>query len=500
LVAYKKGYNDFKYNNTLYSNAEKIDGALYFRTIYEYSFGGLLKEIILKIWDNYILLIILTILIIAIIFKRKKIFDFLLTDDIKNNRKIYNLLVISVIIRFLIMPFFCHIDFLSGIWVPFKMYYDSFAYYATDPSASFHILNQIIHFPIMMFTKFLMPELYDLWITQPYDYNLSGWYNFSALKSAPTILFILKIPFLLADYLCLYILLRLFANVNIKIRALYFWLFNPVALYVVYMIGRFEFYSIFFILFGLMLLKNEKNKLGILCIGIAAAFRQYPILFAPFLLPLISKNIRQFVSNAIIAILPLIIFNVLHNLPAYFAGISASAPTAVVSNDEHSNMLFKYHIKDLFFFPFGYIIAWLFIVDCRKKISAENYFIAVLLFFLILYSSSNFEPQYFMWIIPFLCIAYSKKIFSFYELSCYFLLFFLIVMQWDKTFTTQLAMPMFADLFYFLPSPERIINQYYSVEIINRLATSFFIGFNIWFIYKIYVYLKEIEINDRINN
>ncbi|HOK40115.1 MAG TPA: hypothetical protein PLD27_03655 [bacterium] len=486
---YKKDFNDL---NLIYNNS-KINGALYFKSVYSISVFDLLFVFIKKIFKNIIFFLVLIFLTGLIIYK-KNYLKFLLPDDLKENKQIVNFLVISIILRFIIMPFFCHIDFLSGIWVPFQLAYTSIFYYATDPSASFHLLNQLVHFPIMVLTKFIMPELYHLWKTIPYDYNFSGWYNFCSLKNVFFFLFILKIPFLIFDYLCLFVFLKLTEITLIKKKIFYLWLFNPVSIYVIYFIGRYEVYTLFFLLLGLLKFKEEKIKASFLFIGIAIMLRQYPILFLPFLLFIHSKNIKEFLSYLIISLFPLVLFNLLYYLSTHLTNISAYFPTGVLANDEHSAMLFKYKINDFILFPFFYFLFFLFIIENRKKISFDYLPLVIFLFFNIMYGTSNFEPQYFMWIIPFLVFVFAFDYIKFYEVLIYFILYFCFVFQWDKSFNFQLAMPIFPDLFFNLPSVERIILQFLPVNIINNIFVSFLVAINFWFLFK---GIKQIKSNNK---
>jgi hypothetical protein len=46
-------------------------------------------------------------------------------------------------------------------------------------------------------------------------------------------------------------------------------------------------------------------------------------------------------------------------------------------------------------------------------------------------------------------------------------------------------MPIHSDLVLYLPSIERVINQFFPTSILNKIAESFWAAINIWFIYKI---------------
>lgn len=474
--------------NNFYINDRIQSGELYYKSVYDISFFDVCEKIFIKIFQDKIFIIfyILFIIALAVLFFTKsdnfifKIFFINKSIFSETNYSIIKKIILAgIILRVIVMPFFSQIDMISGLWVPYMMYYHNPVYYATDPEASFHLINQIFHFPIMMFSKYIFSDLFSLWEKIPFDYNISGVYNLSELKTCFRILFLNKITFLIADIICLVLLLNYFKKSKNIIKGLAFWSFNPIIIYVAYMIGRFDLYAIIFIIAGFLMFEYNKKNLGVLCFGIAAAFRQYPVLLFPFIIVIISKNFKEFIKYCIIIIAPLIIYNLLHNIPAYISNVSVKAPTAVVANDQHSNMLFHYQFSNLVLFPFFYFLL-LFWTYKNLRLQPENLYKVVFCFFMILYSFANSEPQFFIWVIPVLAIVYIKEKVSTFELIIFFILFFANLLKWDKAYSTYLCLPLNPELFYYLPAPPRILNEFFPIQIINKLVTSCFTAFNVY--------------------
>ena len=469
-------------------------GEMYYRSVYQVTSKKILSTIITNITRdrnfNVFYCIVFFIFFIQLFFKPGFIlYRKFLPDSIATSKNFVlgkNIFLTGVLIRFIVMPFFMHVDMTSGLWVPYMMYNHDLLYYASDPDASFHLINQIFHLPFMMMSKIWFTDLYKLWEAFPYTYNLEAVYRLANLDSIYRLLFANKIFYVLADTFFIVLLIKILKKSGKMRNALWLWALNPVTIYVVYMIGRFELYALVFMLLTVYFFRKEKKIAGAVCLGIAAAFRQYPIMIFPIALLLLSRNLKDFIKYSILMAVPVIIYNFAHNFPAHYLDIAVKSPTKVLTNDQHSNMLFNYKIGGLVLFPFAYFL--LLLTTWKNPAgTVKNFPLFAFVFFNVLYAFGTLEPQYYMWFIPFLIIMYAEKQIRLEEVITFFILYFLIVLQWDRDFSTYLALPLYPDLFYYLPAPERIINEYYPASIINQLATSFFIALNIfWAVRTIY--------------
>lgn len=89
-------------------------------------------------------------------------------------------------------------------------------------------------------------------------------------------LFLAHIPFFLADMGCLYIIARKFRS----LKAVFFWLFNPVILICVYILGRPEIIIVFLIIYGYYSFHRQKQLRSYICFLFAHLFFPALLLFS----------------------------------------------------------------------------------------------------------------------------------------------------------------------------------------------------------------------------
>ena len=121
-------------------------------------------------------------------------------------------------------------------------------------------------------------------ITKPFlGHDFNNWINNwgENQNNYPNIIcymFFLKIPYLILDIGLAFLLLKTFKNSKI----FYFWLFNPVSIYLIYILGNFDILPSFLTLLSFYFLKKNKLLFSYLSIGIAIALKMYPVIFVPF--------------------------------------------------------------------------------------------------------------------------------------------------------------------------------------------------------------------------
>lgn len=214
-------------------------------------------------------------------------------------------------------------------------------------------------------------------------------------------LILLKTPFLIFDIALGFLFIRLFDSEKKKILAFILWIFNPISLYAIYMVGQFDVIPAFFTILALYLVVKNPEKLksnlylSALALGVGAAFKIYPL----FLLPAVASltdSWRKRIGIIALGILPYILI-ILPFLPskgfratALVAGqtLKSLYPQIPVSGGE-SIMLF------LALMVFIYIVF--FQISGRLNSLWQRFFISLLPFFIF----THFHPQWFLWIVPF---------------------------------------------------------------------------------------------------
>lgn len=120
-------------------------------------------------------------------------------------------------------------------------------------------------------------------------------------------LFLAKSPYLFFDIACVFLLLKLIRKRVIAKGASILWLYNPILLYDTYIYGQFDTLPAFFVLLGFLLIAKS-SQLGILAIGIAAAYKNYALFFIPILALIWGGSYLNKFKLMLLALLPTFIF------------------------------------------------------------------------------------------------------------------------------------------------------------------------------------------------
>lgn len=296
--------------------------------------------------------------------------------------------VLALLIRLIIAPFFYHPDiksqhfhfqFLSQGQLNIYQYIsenkDQLPYRDTF---NYLPLTYLTFGSLQSFQKILMPPGFTNWLN---DWGGTQ-YNYS---NAPYYLLILKLPYFILDLLLGYLLYKIS---NSK-KVLYFWLFNPFSLYLIYIIENFDILPVFLTVLSYYWLKS-KPSLSIFAFGLAIAFKLYPLILLPFFILSKSKNIIKMTKYSIIAIAPTIISILpFASNQAFWQSFFGSGLTQKIIEQK---------IYGLPIFPAIYLIIILFSF-LSKKIDLSFY---ILLIFLLFVSTVNFHPQWILWFLPYI--------------------------------------------------------------------------------------------------
>lgn len=367
----------------------------------------------------------------------------------KINKKI---IFLAILIRLLVMPFFYHPDIKSQL---FHMQYLSHGvtniYDFVDKNKS-HLPypNIYVYLP---FTYYFFGSV-DFALSPIYPNDLYQWLNdwgTSQNNYSNMIFFmlVLKIPYLIFDLLTGFILYKIYKSKKV----LYFWLFNPISIYLIYILGNFDIIPAFLTLLAFYFIKNNKQLLSYFSIGIAIALKMYPIMFLPFLFFYDKKNIFKNIKYAIFSLLPLI----LSILPfikqkSFYDSFLGSGLT---------QKILEYRIFGLPIFPTLFILILIAYIVSKSKYKFE---IAILQTFLIFIGLVNFHPQWIMWFFPFLIIIFinaktKDKIF--------FTIFFLLILAYIVLFNDN-----YLTWGHLIPIDSNFINLTSPYQLI-KLRTSF---------------------------
>lgn len=301
------------------------------------------------------------------------------------NLKLKRLLILGMIIRILIMPWFFHPDiksqhfhfqFLShGVTNIFSYvennknklpYTDTFNYLPLT-YLSFGTVHALLK-------PFYPPQFYT-WLND-WGVNQNNYPNLIYY------MFVLKLPYLIFDLICGIYLLKIFGE-----KAFKFWLFNPFTIYLIYCLGNFDIVPVCLSVMAYFYLTKNKNFLSFFLLGIASALKLYPLLLLPFFLFYKKPQIKNLFTNSLIYLLPIFI--------SVAPFLSNQSFVKSFTSSGLSQLLLNQKILNIPIFPVFYLI--IFLLYFLKKIDINKSF---LLLFLIFICFVPFHTQWILWFLP----------------------------------------------------------------------------------------------------
>jgi uncharacterized membrane protein len=304
--------------------------------------------------------------------------------------KFKKIFFLAFLVRLLIAPFFYHPDiksqhfhfqFLSqGNFNIYQHISDNKSHLPYRDTFNYLPLTYLTFGSIQSFQKILMPPGFTNWL------NDWGGTQYS-YPNLPYYLLILKFPYIVLDLLLAYLLYKITSSKKI----LYFWLFNPVSIYLIYIVQNFDILPVFLTVLSFYWIKS-KPSLSFLVFGLAIAFKLYPLMLLPFFLLYQSKNIPKLFKYSLIALLPTVISILPYaSSQAFWQSFFGSGLT---------QKIIELKIYNLPIFPVIYLLIILLSLFIKKVDLSFQIFLVFLLFI----STVNFHPQWILWFLPFIFV------------------------------------------------------------------------------------------------
>jgi len=389
--------------------------------------------------------------------------------------------IVGLIIRFILMPITTHSDLIS--------IYGRASYIIGqgDFSGMLPLLSHFLHVVFLIIIKPFMSYSSEIWqwASGRLGVNDQIWMNFISDPDIYRTLFLLKAPYLLFDLASAVVLLHLFKDKKKGLRAFIFWMINPVAIFAVYIFGRFEIIPVFFILLSLYYAKSKKNILAALVLGISIATKFYSLLLLlPFVF-VVGDKVGERLKLLFLALVPLMVMQI----PIIFSGgpgeVGGLAGTGFVD----------YLLAMRFKLPYVHDTVFIFIVGCtlvllyiyyNSKFSFVSLWKYMFVMLLLLFATSFFHPHYFMWLSPFIAIqiAEDKKFTGLYVIQILCLLIYSF--QWDRALAGYLFAPISKSYFANVMSPFTFISQFYPGEKLVGIFRSIFTAVSFWMIFQVF--------------
>ena len=408
--------------------------------------------------------------------------------------KFFLILIFGVLIRLILMPITYHPDLLGHSFSAYFLayegkinLYDTLASLPPDHPLvkNFGVGDIFIYPPLTYYTL----GLFRILVKPLADPKLIPWLmvNLGSLHSYPRLfehLFLFKLPYLFFDVGLAFLLTEFFDDRKKKRLAFALWMFNPVAIYVSFMIGQLDLLPVFFSVLALYFYKKKKNYLSMISMGIAASYKMYPLFLILPLAFLISDKFKERVKLTFAGIFPFIFF-----IAPY---LSSSAFRSMVFSPKSQKMLFMNWplsgAEVVYPFVFFLSIITFFSYYQKRKFFPLPYFLAILL---LIFSVTHFHPQWFLWVVPFLVLELVEN--NFENIILTLVIFFgwlSLTFLFEPSLSFGLFNPIWPNLDKAIGLSE-VVNKYTNVYQFKSLIRSVFAGASFFLVFRLFSLKKE---------
>lgn len=401
---------------------------------------------------------------------------------IKDNY-IKQILIIGILIRLLIMPFFYHPDIKTyNFQASFlrKQVFNIYDYLA-EKKSELPFKEEFVYFPLTYYVlgtyQFLISPIlgpdFDKWLFNASAENVSdiGVYKY---------LFFLKLPYLFLDLLIGFLLMKFFVDLQNKKKIFTIWLLNPFSVYLIYVFSNVDIFVVLTTVLSLLFVKRNQYIWGALLLGIGAGFKAYPLL----LLPLLIFNCKL-LKDKILSIL--VCFGVFALIIGPFLNSKAFQSAALVSG--LTTRLFIPQINlgfsEMILIPVLLLGVYYSYYFLKEKKNYEDLNIGILSIFLIVFSFIHFHIQWLLWVMPFIVMSFlnNKSSGIFIVLG---LLGLAIPMLYNDKYMSVSLLNVVSSNVSLLPSLHSIAQRIYDPVILASILHSLFAAVSISIIFLIH--------------
>lgn len=345
----------------------------------------------------------------------------------------------AILLRFLVIPFFFHPDLKDhhqrANYLHTQGVLNIYEFLRQDSYTKEHNLDfsypPVTYFTLGIYQYLISPILgndFQQWTRDYSNYRYDTPLIFRYLFS-------LKFIYLIFELLTGLLIYKLLSNSKKQKLTLAFWFLNPINLYAISAIGQFDIIPAFLTVLSYFFWSKKKILYSGLSLGTAIAFKTYPLLFLPFYL-LTKKNLKNkivFLLTSLgvygITILPFINSKAFQN-DVLFSGLSTRIFQLKVSVTDHQISIFV-------------ILYFLLIVLYYFLRSKMPLYIFIAISLALVFSVTRFHPQWIIWLMPFLTMAYGESRINLKYLILFtFFYFIYFIFFGDRFLTTGLLSPI----------------------------------------------------------
>ncbi len=321
------------------------------------------------------------------------------------------LVLVAVLLRIVLMPFFGHVDTLSEARRIF--YWDQSGIYFDDISRNVTLQFQLLFYKV--FSVFIPNEesLFALEDMSNSTANPIEYFEFVSSDVIFRVLFIIKLPFFVADLVTAWCVFRLCGSDHGARKATLLWLFNPLMLFAVYIFGRFESIPVMFCALSLLAMQRDRIIWAAIFLGLSINSRELFIFLGPvFVALLCAPGAKQYSLISRGVAITVVVFAVavavqLISLTGNSIDTFGREVTSIAS-EGRVDYLFKFIIGSFVMFPMVYFVTLLFAWNSdfeTKELVLLTFALVVSAFFVF----SSHTAHYTSWFILFPCLYYARN-------------------------------------------------------------------------------------------
>jgi len=418
-------------------------------------------------------------------------------EDKKSLKTLYKYFLGGLLVRFIFLPFFFERDILSTYQRAAE------TLYTKDLGLdNLQILTNMIHSIYLFIIKSIFPAINQLFSVLLEKDTWISWIEFNSSYNIFTTLTLFKILYLVFDIGCMFLIMRFSFDdePENKLRVFKFWIFNPILLFVVYIFARHDIIAVFTTLVALLLAKKDRKywAIGILAIGIALRF--FPIMILPLLVLYLARTKKDYI---ILSLTGLSGITAVELLCHFIFGKSVILPLLKTQHFEYF-LSTKFDLvtgshSSIFIFIAAYIFIILSFLHIKKK-SFDLLLNYGAIIYLAYVGICFFHPQYVLWVVPFLVIAFVRRKSLLYYNWLQFVLLMVILIYWGDLVTKFVLAPIDYRYFIYLTGIIPIIERFYDSAKFVNIFRSIFTGVSLWMVYLIYKDNKKLMGNELDNN
>lgn len=385
--------------------------------------------------------------------------------------------------------------------MPYTLHFDAYQIYSRAHEAAYHddwfgftsqFIIQSLHNLWLLIVRPLLPESSAIWSetasTLGVGASREDYERFLAYDHLYRAIFLMKLPYVVADLACAWTLTRLVpASKRVAVAA--FWLLNPLVIFSTSIYGRHDSLAILLVLLSVVAVRKATDRgrlAGLALLGIATLTRFFPIILVPLFLMAFRRTARQLALflGLLLGMVALI------ELAGYVTSGSSTLLT-ILNSYEHFQYWFDaglyLRFDDwIFFFPVVYVIALLWVSE--RGVTPEEYLPLSAAAFLLLFSLTFFHPQYAIWLVPFLALtiplaADARRLTVYHAIQIICILIYSA--QWGTWTTWDLLEPLLGARVDSLPDPVEAIDSQIEPRLFFGLFRSVLTAVSLWMAWKI---------------